>query len=135
MRNSPLTCAAVVLFLTTAAVSPALAVNLDQQIKAYYGFTRPASIKESDKTVGTTATQLFSNNRSRFEDIISVTGANSCALGRLPSVTITTGVLLVASGGKYSENWVDDLYLPEFEMWAICSGAGTTIHIVEQFFQ
>ena len=134
MRFLSLTLAAVVL-IATAAPFPAAAQNVDQLMRSYYGFTRPSSIKESDKTVGTTPVQLLDHNPTRFEDIISVTGANACSIGRTAAVTTTTGIYLAASGGSYAEDWVDDGYLPEYEMWAICAAGGTTIHVTEERFQ
>jgi len=135
VRFGRLTVAAVVITLAAAVLSPCFANSLDKQLRGFYGFDRPMSITESDKTVGTTAVQLYPGDPSTAENIISVTGANACAIGHTGAVTTTTGILLGASGGNYSDDWLDDDYLPGLEMWAICAGAGTTIHITKMRFQ
>jgi len=135
VRRVPLTLVATVALLAVAAFSSAWANSLDRQLRSYYGFDRPMSTTESDKTVGTTAVQLYPNDPSTAENIISITGTNNCSLGHTGAVTITTGILLGSNGGNYSDTWLDDGYLPQLEMWAVCAGAGTTIHIVKERFQ
>jgi hypothetical protein len=135
VKGTSFTFAAVVLFLTTAAFSPARAQNLNSMLQGYYGFKRGGQLIEKDVTVGTTAVSLFQNDQTRYWDLISVTGANNCALGRAANVSITTGVLILANGGSYNEDWVDDGYIVGYQMFAVCAGAGTTLHIQEQKMQ
>lgn len=135
MKMVRFTFAAVVLFLTTAAFSPARAQNLNSMLQGFYGFKRGGLLVEKDISVGTTPVSVFNNDQSRYWDLESVTGSNNCAVGRQANVSITTGVLLQANGGYYNEDWTDDGYLVGYQMFIVCAGANTTVHVVEQKMQ
>lgn len=132
MRFPSLTFAAVVLALAAAAFSPAHAQSLASQLKNYYGLARGGQLIEKDVTCATTATKVFNSDPSRMWDLEIVTGSNACALARTGSVTITSGIYLGAPGGSYNETWVDDGYIVGYEMWCICTGGSSNLHVVEQ---
>lgn len=132
MRYPSLTLAAVVLALATAAISPAQAQSLASQMKNFYGFTRGGQVIEKDVTCATTATKVFNSDPSRIWDLEVVTGSNACALGRTGAVTITSGNYLIAPGGSYNETWVDDGFIVGYEMWCICTGGSSNLHVTEQ---
>jgi len=132
VRIALLTVAAVVFTLATAAVSPARAQSLAAQMKSFYGLNRGGQLVEKDVTCGTSPVKVFNSDPSRLWGLEVVTGANNCALGRTGAVTTTNGTLLTATGGSYNESWVEDGFIVGYEMWCICAGAGTNLHVVEQ---
>ena len=132
MRKTPLTLAAVVLTLAAAAFSPARAQSLASQMKNFYGLPRGGQLIEKDVTCATTATKVFNSDPSRLWDLEVVTGSNACALARTGSVSITSGNYLGAPGGSYNENWVDDGFIVGYEMWCICTGGSSNLHVTEQ---
>lgn len=131
MRRATLTLAAAV-FLAAAVSSPAHAQSLAAQLKKFYGLDRGGILLEKDITCATTATKVFNSDPSRMWDLEIVTGTNACSLGRTGAVTTTSGILLGASGGSYNETWVDDGFIVGYEMWCICSGGSSNLHVVEQ---
>lgn len=132
MKSLRFTFVAVVLALAAAAFSPAQAQSLAAQMKSFYGLNRGGQLIEKDITCGTTATKVFNSDPSRMWDLESVTGSNPCSLGRTGSVSITSGTYLGAPGGSYNETWVDDGFIVGYEMWCICSGGSSNIHVTEQ---
>lgn len=88
---------------------------------------RPA---EYDYSVGTSAIQVTSTQRQRVGAIFSNTGAANIAIGFSNGVTITTGILLLP-GGTLTQRWFFDSDLLIYPMWAISSGGGSTLHVVE----
>lgn len=132
MRIASLTIAVAVLALAATVSLPAHAQSLASQLKNYYGLSRGGQLVEKDVTCATTATKVFNSDPSRMWDLEQVTGSNNCALARTGAVTITSGTLLLGNGGSYNETWVDDGFIVGYEMWCICSGGSSNLHVTEQ---
>lgn len=99
-------------------------------IASYFGDRLEGAITESDVTVGVTAVKLVAGNRARADLIISNSGAAAVAISTSPAVTATTGMLIPA-GGMQKFDWFTYLDLQCAEFWAISSGAGNGVHVVE----
>lgn len=88
---------------------------------------RPA---EFDYSIGTSAVLVTSTARQRIGAIFSNTGSGNIAIGFNNGVTITTGILLLP-GGTLTQRWFFDSDLLIYPMYAISSGGGSTLHVVE----
>jgi hypothetical protein len=99
-------------------------------IKLVRGSTIITAPQESDVTVATTAVKLGSYANTRVAITLSNTGTLTIAVGFSNAVTLTTGIVLTASG-SIAINWVNDGELVMSDIWAISSGAGSTVHVVE----
>ena len=85
---------------------------------------------EFDYSVGTTGLIITQTKRPRVGITISNTGANNAAISFLAGVAIATGILLLPAG-TLTLNWYFDGDLLIRPMYAISTGAGTTLHVVE----
>lgn len=107
--------------------------SVQELLAAFYGGAFVTLPHESDYTIGATATALNSNRGlMRVGVLISNTGATNFAIGFTPAVTITTGVLLLPAGTYFSD-WYYDGDMVERPLFAISSGAGGTLHMLERF--
>lgn len=85
---------------------------------------------EFDYSVSTTAVIVTQVARPRIGITISNTGANNAAISFLAGVAIATGILLLPAG-SLTLNWYFDGDLLSRPMYAISTGAGTTLHVIE----
>jgi hypothetical protein len=86
---------------------------------------------ESDYAISTTAVLLGKNQRPRLGYTLSNTGSTSIAIAYNQGVTITTGFLLLP-GGTLNSSWYYDLEIVGYQIWAIGSAGGGTLHMLEQ---
>jgi len=85
---------------------------------------------ETDYTIGTTAVPIGTAYGQRLAFSLSNTGATNIAFGWNPALTISTGFLLLSGGYAYA-NWLWDLEVVALPLYAIGSGAGGTLHMME----
>lgn len=108
-------------------------LTVNQLLAAFYGGIFVSQPHDSDYTIGTTATAVASNRGlQRISALISNTGSTTFAISFSPTVTITTGVLL-QTGGTFYLDWYYDGDLCDRTLYAIASGAGGTLHMIERF--
>jgi hypothetical protein len=101
-------------------------------LAAFYGGVLNTLPSESDYTIGTAAAVLCSNDLGqRIGRLLSNTGSTNFAVSYNPAVTITTGFLLLP-GGTFRDDWYYDGDLVERPIYAISSGAGGTLHMLER---
>jgi len=81
-------------------------------------------------TIGTAAIRIIKANNTRKWFLIRNIGATNAYLSNLPSLTITNGMLLATNEPLLASNKQD--FPTELEVYAISSGAGTTIAIWEE---
>jgi hypothetical protein len=107
--------------------------SVQDLLATFYGGSFVTLPHDSDYTIGTTATALNSNRGlQRVGVLISNTGTQNFAISYSPSVTISTGVLLLQGGSFYSD-WYYDGDLVQRQLWAVAAGAGGTLHMIERF--
>jgi hypothetical protein len=104
---------------------------VDLLLAAWYGRTFNGQLSESDVTVGTGVVQLVKSNPQRFWIVFANNGAAAIAIsnGRNPSAT--TGWQIPA-GGALGFSWVGDADLSALDWYAISSGAGNSVHVLER---
>ena len=106
--------------------------SVRELLAAFYGSAFITAPSESDYTIGTAAAVLGSSDPGqRVSRILSNTGATNFAVSYSPGVTLATGVLLLP-GGTFSDDWYYDGDLVERPLYAISSGAGGTLHMLER---
>lgn len=101
--------------------------------EAFYGAKIDTLPKESDFTIGTTAVALDSLiRRDCIWRALSNTGTTTIAIALNNALTITTGIV-IPSGGFLLMEWRVDGDLVNRPWFAISSGAGSTLHMIERF--
>lgn len=107
--------------------------SIQDLLAAFYGFPFITQPEESDYTIGASVVPIGANvNGMRVVIILSNTGATDIAISFKYGVTITTGIL-IPSKGLYRLDWYYDGDLVQLPLYAISSGAGGTLHMVERF--
>jgi hypothetical protein len=106
--------------------------SVQDLLSTFYGGPLISFPHDSDYTVGTTAAALGANRGQRIAAIMSNTGSTSFSISFSSAVTITTGIL-VNPGFALNLEWYYDGDLLSRTLWAISSGAGGTLHMIEQF--
>ena len=107
--------------------------SVQDLLAAFYGGALITQPEESDYTIGAAAAPLGAAvNGMRIGLILSNTGSTNFAISYLPGVTIATGILLLP-GGTYVSDWYYDGDLISRPLYAISSGAGGTLHMLERF--
>jgi hypothetical protein len=108
-------------------------LTVQDLLAAFYGGAFVTNPLESDFTIGTTAVMLNSNGPGvRVKAALSNTGSTNIAISFNPTLTITTGILLLPAG--YLElDWYYDGDLVSRPLYAISAGAGGTLHMLERF--
>lgn len=127
--------AAVVLLLTTAALSHAQVSTDSDFITHMYGLTSTNTQRPTNPTVGTTATRLFANAPARFSLLCCNLSTNLCYANTVATVSATNGFLLSTGGGCFQTDAKDDLLLPTNEWWFVCAGASSQLYCLESLLQ
>jgi len=107
--------------------------NIAEFIAEFFGARLVTDSFESDVTVGIAVTPLLANNPRRVALIITNTGQQTITLGRLNTVTTTTGKML-APGDDFNLYWYNELREIEKVWFAIAPMAGGTLHLREVMF-
>jgi hypothetical protein len=106
--------------------------SVQELLATFYGGGFITEPDESDYTIGTTAVALGSVNLGqRVGRTLSNTGATNFAISYSPNVQIATG-FLVLPGGTFRDDWYYDGDLINRPLYAISSGAGGTLHMLER---
>jgi hypothetical protein len=107
--------------------------SVQELLAIFYGAAFITEPIESDYTIGASAAQLGSAPGGvRVGLLLSNTGSTNFAIAFNAGLTITTGVLLLP-GGTYVSDWYYDGDLVSRPLYAISSGAGGTLHMLERF--
>ena len=106
------------------------AISARELIEFYYGTKIIVRPYESDVTVGTTALKLGSYANIRVAVIISNASNTAISVGFSSNVTATTGIQ-VAAAASVSFNWQTDGELVMSDLYAISTGSGLAVHVVE----
>jgi hypothetical protein len=106
--------------------------SVQDLLQSFYGGPLITFPHDSDYTIGTTAVAIGANRGQRIAAIMSNTGSTSFAVSFSPAVTITNG-LLINPGFALNLQWYYDGDLLNRQLYAISSGAGGTLHMIEQF--
>jgi hypothetical protein len=96
-----------------------------------YGSELQTRINESDVTVGTSAVTLVSGNGARIWLSIQNAGSDTVYVSTLSSVAVGQGFIVPASGYPFF-SWKDDMDFPTIALFAVSSGAGNNVHVVQQ---
>jgi hypothetical protein len=106
--------------------------SVQELLITFYGSGFITEPDESDYTIGTTAVALGSVSLGqRVGRTLSNTGATNFAISYSPNVAIATG-FLVLPGGTFRDDWYYDGDLVNRPLYAISSGAGGTLHLLER---
>jgi hypothetical protein len=106
--------------------------SVQELLIAFYGSGFITEPFETDYTIGTTAVLLGSVRLGqRVGRTLSNTGATNFAISYSPNVQISTG-FLVLPAGTFSDDWYYDGDLVNRPLYAISSGAGGTLHMLER---
>jgi hypothetical protein len=107
--------------------------SVQELLSTFYGAAFVTQPIESDYTITTSALELGSEtNGMVVARLLSNTGATNIAISYSPLVTIATGFILLP-GGTFRDDWYYDGDLLNRELFAISSGAGGTLHMLERF--
>lgn len=104
--------------------------SVRELIELYRGTDVITTPQESDVTVGTTALRLDKYANTRVQIIISNASNTTISVGFSSTVTATTGIQ-VAQGASVSFNWLTDGELVMSDVYAISTGTGLAVHVVE----
>lgn len=108
-----------------------MAHNVSAFMSSWFGDELPTDFLDSNVTVGLTAIQLVPNNARRIVLRMSNNGNAVIAVGRDPTVTIATAVVLIAPSQVLLMNVLLDLTDVTRTWWGISSAAGTALHVLE----
>ena len=97
---------------------------------ANYGSALETRIQESDVSIGTSAAQLVAGNGARNWVSFQNAGAATIYISTLQSLAVGQG-FIIAAGGFITLTWRDDGDLPTLAFYAISSGAGNNVHVIE----
>ena len=81
------------------------------------------------KSVSTTPVRILDNEPGGLQVTIINTGVTDMVIWTDPTVSLTKGILIAASGGSYEIDFTRFMRMPTREWWAISSGTGTTIAV------
>jgi len=81
--------------------------------------------------VGTSAVRVLSNNPNRLAWIIINLSTNSLYLAFDNTVSTSRGIYVGPNGGYATLVWDEDFDLVGWELYAVASGAGSNIYVVE----
>lgn len=107
------------------------ATSVRELMMLWYGTPFETQPDESDYTIGATATVLGVTKGQVVSRLVSNTGLTNFAISYKPTVTIATG-FLIEPGGTYRDDWYYDGDLMLRPLYAISSGAGGTLHMLER---
>lgn len=108
---------------------PKRSKTMDDLLRNEYGVNVHPSNESNTYNVGTTPTQILSNNPNR----VGLTFVNPSSInvllfyGKNPSSSF--GILLAGGGGTLSLNWRDDMTLIPMDWYAIAPGGATSITV------
>lgn len=105
--------------------------SLQELLAAQYGIQTESANDPETTSVGTTVVEILKNNPRRLSVIFVNTGLTYLYLGRRETVSSTTGIWLPPSGSSLALRWDVDGILCSEAWYALSSGAGGTIHILE----
>jgi len=97
---------------------------------AWYGLLAATSPIENDYSPAGTAITIRKNLQNCIGVLISNTGSANVAFGFNAGITISTGILLL-QGQALTLHWLEDGDLLMYQIWAISTAGGGTIHVVE----
>jgi len=97
---------------------------------AWYGLLAASAPQENDYSPAGTAITIRKFPTTSISCLISNTGAANVAIGFSSGVTLANGILLL-QGQALSLSWLEDGDLLMYQMWAISTAGGGTIHVVE----
>jgi len=81
--------------------------------------------------VGTTATRIFNNNPRRLGWLAVNLSANTIYVALSSDVSPTKGIRLDANGGWASMIWDEDFHATGWAIWAIATGANSSLYTLE----
>jgi len=97
---------------------------------AWYGLLAASAPQENDYSPAGTALTIRKFQTTSISVLVSNTGAANVAIGFSAGVTLANGILLL-QGQALSLSWLEDGDLLMYQMWAISTAGGGTIHVVE----
>jgi len=100
-------------------------------IRGLFGVDTTPNKNPLTNSVGVTAVKILSNNPKRMSVLIQNLSANTVYIGLKPDVSNTNGILLAANGGSITLQYDKDFQLVTNEMYAIASGAASSILVLE----
>jgi hypothetical protein len=99
-------------------------------IASYFGAEIRLQPYESDYSVSTTALQIGKRANQRAALYLANTGATVIAFALNSGVTTTTGLILNPTQ-SVTFTWFLDGEIVALDWYAISSGAGSTLHVIE----
>lgn len=105
-------------------------ITARELIEIYFGTKVLTRVVESDVSVGTSVVQLGKNANVRTGVALCNTGAAAVAVAFNNGVTVTTGIILVTNQSMFF-NWLTDGETVSQDLWAISSGSGNGVHVIE----
>jgi hypothetical protein len=96
----------------------------------WFNYTLPNDQVPSDKTVGTAALRLVTQNARRLKVRFANNGTDIVVLGYDASVTTNTGIP-VPPGQIAEFDWQEDYEEVTREFWGVAATAGNSVHITE----
>jgi len=105
-------------------------LQLLELVAAVFGVDVRIVVRGKSTTVSTTGVQIDAYPGQRVGVIISNTGATQVVINHAATDTYPNGIAIPA-GLALTLTWYEDMQALNFPLFAISTGAGTTVHIWE----
>jgi len=106
-------------------------MNLYDLLEQKFGIKTIDRINPETDTVGTSPVRVLLNNPNRVAAIIINLSANSLYVLPDEAVTTTRGIFVGGNGGRISIIYDEDFHLVGRDWFAVASGAGSQILVLE----
>jgi hypothetical protein len=97
----------------------------------WFGFRTRLIENPLVSSVGTSAAKVLNNNPDRIGWLIINLSANTLYIAYSPDVSSSKGIQIAANGGTASSIVTEDGEAVANEVWAVATGANSSIYVVE----
>lgn len=104
---------------------------LARLIDAEFGIKTRVLEKVIDPLISTTAVKILNNNPDRLGFLIVNMSNNTLYVALDGTVSASRGIIVASLGGFLSVFYKEDFVLAGREIWAVASGADTSVYIIE----
>jgi hypothetical protein len=105
-------------------------LQLLELVAAFFGVDVRTVVRSKSTTVSTTGIAIDAYAGQRVGAIISNTGATQVVINHAATDTYPNGIAIPA-GLALTLSWYEDMQLLNYPLFAVSTGAGTTVHIWE----
>lgn len=115
-----------------------MSLALHEILESLYGVRTYPKESVPGTTIGGTAAELVNNNPMRASLLVVNMSANVMYLGLTPEVNVPVtphGIMLAPNGGSVLFQWDRDFELVTKAWYAIATGAGSEVYVLENILQ